>query len=56
MDAESREGIYEEEFTPSYTARFSDSFLAVERLRLANEGSAKKNIEWLIVRLREIEI
>lgn len=36
--------VYSETVTTPYTAEFSDAFLGVERLRLANEGSAKANI------------
>jgi hypothetical protein len=34
-----------------YTAHFSDSFLGTERLRLANEGAVRENIEAVIKRL-----
>jgi hypothetical protein len=34
--------------TRSYTAQMSDAFLGSERLRLANEGSARVNIEAFI--------
>jgi hypothetical protein len=40
----------EEIFTP-YTAKFGDSLIGVERLRLANEGSARKSIATLIEKL-----
>jgi hypothetical protein len=40
--------LFEESITTPYTADFSSSFLAVERLRLANEGSIKANLEQLI--------
>lgn len=36
--------VFSEVITAPYTATFSDSALAVKRLRLANEGSARKNI------------
>jgi len=39
-----------------YTATFSDAFLAIERLRLANEGSARANITQLIKELYKFEI
>ncbi len=35
----------------SYTAKFSDSVLAVQRLQYANEGSIKKNIRTFLDRL-----
>ena len=36
--------IFDEHIETPYTAAFSDAFLGVERLRLANEGSAQANI------------
>jgi hypothetical protein len=36
--------IFEKEFTTPYTASFSDAFMAVERLRLANEGTVRENV------------
>jgi len=39
-----------------YTATFSDAFWAFERLKLANEGSARANITKLIKELYEFEI
>jgi hypothetical protein len=36
-----------------YTAHFSDAFVAVERLRLANEGAMRANINAIIKRLVE---
>lgn len=35
---------FEKAIETEYTANFSDAFAGVERLRLANEGSIKKNI------------
>jgi hypothetical protein len=37
--------------TRSYTAKAGDAFMGTERLRLANEGSAKANIQGLIEEL-----
>ena len=39
-----------------FTAGIDDAFVAVKRLRLANEGSAKKNIEALLNKLSELRI
>lgn len=36
--------IYETEITNAFAAAFSSSYLAVERLRLANEGAVRENI------------
>lgn len=40
--------VFEETIEEAYTAKTSDAFLGVERLRLANEGSIKGNITSLI--------
>lgn len=39
-----------------YTATVADAFSGVERLKLANEGSGKKNIEQLMTLLSELNI
>ncbi len=44
---------YEDRVTQSYTATTSDSWYGVERLRLANEGSIRTNIQTFIDRLIE---
>ena len=43
--------IYRETISAPHTARMSDAFLGTERLKLANEGSIRSNIERLIQRL-----
>ena len=40
--------VFDQIVSASYTAAFGDSILGVERLRLANEGSVKKNISKFI--------
>lgn len=40
--------IYSKDIAIPYTATFSDAFAGYERLRLANEGAARKNIEKFI--------
>ncbi|MDP1539459.1 MAG: hypothetical protein Q8L72_02245 [Moraxellaceae bacterium] len=42
--------------TSSHTATASDSMVAVKRLRLANEGAIRKNIELLLHRLAELPL
>ncbi len=37
--------VFNETIVTPYTADFSDAFMAVERLRMANEGAARTNIE-----------
>ena len=48
--------ILNETVTAPYTATFSDAFAAVKRLRLANEGAGKKNIEALLEKLSALKI
>ena len=47
----SKKSVWTQTVTRSYTAQGSDAFLGVERLRLANEGSARANIQGLIEEL-----
>jgi len=48
--------ILKETIIASYTAGFSDSVVAVKRLRLANEGSARENIHELLKALSKLKI
>lgn len=48
--------IYDEIIVAPHTATVSDAFAGVKRLRLANEGSGKKNIEGLLEKLSKLEI
>ena len=48
IEAASRKEIYTKVIPSSYTAKFSDAFAGTERLRLANEGAAKTNIQTLV--------
>ncbi len=43
--------VFSETITTPYTAAFGDALLGAERLRLANEGSAKANIAQFIEKL-----
>lgn len=45
--------VFDDVVAASGTAKFGDSLLAVERLRLANEASIKENIKSFIDRLRK---
>jgi hypothetical protein len=45
--------VFSETITTPYTAAFSDAFVGAERLRLANEGSAKANIAKFIEELND---
>lgn len=48
--------IFDDTVIAPHTAGVSDAFAAVKRLRLANEGSAQKNIEGLLNKLSELRI
>jgi hypothetical protein len=50
-DAASGAVVFDREVPASYTAPFSSSFYAVERLRLANEGAVKENIRLFLAAL-----
>lgn len=45
--------VIDEVISTPYTAKTSDAFIAVERLRLANEGSIRENITQLITMMIE---
>lgn len=44
MEIATNSVAYDQRVTAEYTATVGDAFVAVERLRLANEGSIRKNI------------
>ena len=48
--------IYSKTFTTPFTATFSDSVIAIQRLRIANEGAVRNNIEQVIDSLISINI
>lgn len=48
--------ILDQTIDAPYTASVRDEFIGVKRLRLANEGSGKKNIEGLLEKLSELKI
>lgn len=48
--------IWEGDIVSPYTATFSQAFMGFERLRVANEGSAKKNISDLIEKLYSLDV
>jgi hypothetical protein len=48
--------VFDELIVAPHTATFGDSFAAVKRLRLANEGSGMKNIEQFLEKLAELKI
>ncbi len=55
-DVRSGATIIDEDVTAEHTATVGDAFYGVTRLRLANEGSARKNIASLIERLNAIRV
>jgi len=48
--------VFKEKITRPFTATLKDAFMGVERLRIANEGAAKVNIEEFIKRLYLLKI
>jgi hypothetical protein len=46
-----RKTWFDEPVTAAYTATFGDAAIAIQRLRLANEGSIRENIKQFIARL-----
>jgi hypothetical protein len=48
IDTTTRKEVFSKVITGTYTAKFSDAFAGVERLKLANEGAAKTNIQLLV--------
>lgn len=55
-DAASSQVVLDEFVQTPYTAGVGDAVIAVKRLRLANEGSARKNIENLLEKLSKLNI
>lgn len=47
--------LLEEPITAQFTATVSDAFVGVERLRLANEGAIRTNIELFLNRLSKLD-
>ncbi|MCI3953766.1 MAG: hypothetical protein K0R53_3266, partial [Burkholderiales bacterium] len=45
IERSSNKSVWSQTVTRSYTARMADAFLGSKRLRMANEGSAKANIQ-----------
>jgi hypothetical protein len=47
-DTQSGKTVWTKDVNSEYTAKVSDAFAGVERLRLANEGAARENIRQAI--------
>lgn len=56
LDKASGKVLMRETLTTPYTAGVGDAFVAVKRLRLANEGAAKENIAALLKRLATLQV
>lgn len=54
LDYSSNDVIYRKDITKPYTATMSDTFAGITRLRMANEGSARKNIHTFLKELEKI--
>ncbi|KAF1069996.1 MAG: hypothetical protein GAK45_00936 [Pseudomonas citronellolis] len=48
--------VWHDSVEAPFTAGVGDAFYGVTRLRLANEGSARQNIQQLLVRLSELKL
>ena len=48
--------VLNEMIVAPYTATIGDAFVAIKRLRLANEGSGKANIQGLVEKLSDLRI
>ena len=56
VDSVSRQSVFGQEISASHTATTKDSWYGVDRLRLANEGAARKNIESFISQIRGLDM
>jgi len=53
---EPKEVVWRKAVSSTYTAPFSSAFVGATRLRLANEGAAKKNIELAIHEISQLRL
>ncbi|WEM41137.1 hypothetical protein PTW35_10840 [Photobacterium sp. DA100] len=56
IEKSSQDVVFDEVIVAPYTATFGDAFSGVERLRMANEGSAKSNITHFLEKLTGLNI
>ncbi len=56
VDTHTNQVLLEEVIAAPHTATTGDAFVGTTRLRLANEGSAKKNIQNFLNRLAQLKI
>ncbi len=55
-NSENNSILLDETVIAEYTATMGDAFVGAKRLRLANEGSGKRNIEMLLDKLSDLNI
>lgn len=55
-DARTGAVLIDEDVAAAHTATMGDAFVGATRLKLANEGSARKNIAALVQRLKAIQV
>ena len=53
---ELKQVVWQKAVSSTYTAPFSEAFAGVTRLRLANEGAARKNIEQAIQEMSQLQL
>jgi hypothetical protein len=51
-----KEVVWQKVVTSTYTAPFSEAFVGATRLRMANEGAARKNIEQAIHEMSQLRL
>ncbi len=54
LDVQSNRKIFDKDITTSYTAKLNDSLYAPARLKIANEGAARKNIQEFIKEIYQL--
>lgn len=55
IDASTRKEVFSKVIVGTYTAKFTDALMGGERLKLANEGAAKTNIQLLVDELLQFK-
>ena len=56
LETGSGKRVFTKTITTPFTARVSDSFLAVERLRIANEGAVRENIQQFLREILDLDL
>lgn len=51
-----KEVVWKKGISSTYTAAFSEAFIGGTRLRMANEGAARKNIEQVILEISNLKL